>query len=51
MLEYAGVLREFACVCVNMLELLEFPRIRPGRFIRMRFGLGRLDEGRLAFDR
>ena len=24
MLEYAGVLREFACVCVNMLELLVF---------------------------
>ena len=24
MLEYAGVLREFACVCVNMLELLMF---------------------------
>ena len=33
MLEYAGVLREF-------------PRIRPGRFIRMRAGRGRLDEGR-----
>ena len=26
MLEYAGVLREFACVCVNMLELLVFVR-------------------------
>ena len=24
MLEYAGVLREFTCVCVNMLELLVF---------------------------